>query len=239
MPTMAREFSRMKLIRGHVLQSQVLDVTTFIKQWPALATGDPYEAAQQIVRDVRKSFAERDAYVERLLLTLRTLAGFDARVWVLYARTARATGAPVDAWEEGYKRAVEAYPQRADLLWEWSDVSPSPDRQIALKVQAVEADSSNVAISSQVANLLNRLYATDRTRYPAVRWAALMRPVITALEAHIEELDGEALGRLAWLHIHAGRSETKAKLVVERGLAVDRHHLGLQKLARRLDVSLS
>jgi hypothetical protein len=146
-------------------------------------------------------------------------------------------GTPEASWEEAYKRAVEADPTRADLIYEWAEATSSFDRQVELKVQAVSADRGNVALASNVGNFLNGLYSRDRARYQRVKWAALVSAAIQALEGSFLSLDGEALSRLAWLYIHSGRA-SEARRIVERGLAVDSENESLRKLATRQRIRL-
>jgi hypothetical protein len=230
MPAMAREFSH-KHFAGHLLQTDIAGATAFLRTWPALVQGRVAEAAESISRDVRSTKLARPD-IERAIRALHVLAAFDPRVWAIVARAERTTGASEEVWESAYKRAVEAEPSRPDLLYEWSEAASNSDRQIELKVQAVSADRANIALASRVANLLNGLYARDRSRYSGVRWSGLMGRVIDALEASFLELDSEALSRLAWLYIHAGRSN-EARRVVEQGLAVDCANQSIRKLAER------
>jgi hypothetical protein len=230
MPAMGREFAN-SYLAGHVLQTEVIAATTFLKQWPALLHGRVAEGSEAIARAIRaKQYSKPE--LDRMLSALRTLTTFDPLVWAVLARADREAGLPEEVWEGSYKRAVEADPTRADLLYEWSEVTSSVERRIELKVQAVSADRANVALASKVAQFLNHLYAQDRSRYQPVKWAALMGRVIDALEASFLELDGEALSRLAWLYIHSGRS-SEARRVVERGLRVDYENESLRKLATR------
>jgi len=230
MPAMAREFAQ-KHLAGHLLQTEIAAATAFLRTWPALIQGRVVEAAESVSRDVHSAKLARPD-IERAIAALHVLATFDARVWAIVARAERTTGAPEEVWEDAYKRAVEAEPSRPDLLYEWSEAASNFDRQVELKVQAVSADRANIALASRVANFLNGLYARDRSRYPAVHWSALMGRIIDALEANFLRLDGEALSRLAWLYIHAGRSN-EARRIVERGLAVDFENESLRKLANR------
>jgi hypothetical protein len=230
MPAMAREFARRHLA-GHILQTDIAAGTAFLRRWPALIQGRLPEAAESIARDVRSGQLARPD-MDRAVRALRVLATFDASVWPIVAQVERTTGAREDVWEDAYKRAVEANPSRPDLLYEWSEATSSFDRQVELKVQAVSVDRGNVALASRVANFLNGLYARDRSRYPRVRWSALMGRVIDALEADFLKLDGEALSRLAWLYIHSGRGG-EARRVVERGLTVDFGNESIRKLAER------
>jgi hypothetical protein len=233
MPAMAREFAQRHLV-GHLLRTEVEGTADFLRRWPALIDGRTSEAAEMMLAEVVNR--EDDSLLrQRTVSALRVLTSFDEGVWVDVARAERAVGSAHDVWENAYKRAVEAAPDRADLLYEWSEVSPEPDRQVELKVQAVRADPRNVALASRVANFLNGLYARDRDRYQPVRWSALMGAVIQALEASFAELDGEALSRLAWLYIHAGRSNDSRR-VIERGLAVDFENQSLRRLATRQQI---
>lgn len=176
----------------------------------------------------------------RSLAALRALTPFDPGIWITVARAERGAGSLPGVWEDAYKRAVENSPGRADILNEWSEVTPDPDRQVELKVQAVAADPANVAFASRVANFLNYLHASDKARvlegdearYQPLKWAALMGTVISALERNFQQLDGEALSRLAWLYIHADRGQ-ESRRVIERGLVVDFENESLRKLAAR------
>ena len=59
------------------------------------------------------------------LSALRVLTSFDEAIWVHVARGERTIGSAHDVWEGAYKRAVEAAPDRADLLFfEWSEATP-------------------------------------------------------------------------------------------------------------------
>jgi hypothetical protein len=101
----------------------------------------------------------------------------------MYARGARAARTPVDTWEGAYKRAVEENPDRADILWEWSEATASTAAPDRVEGPGGAAGVGDIALSSTVAVLLNSLYARDRGLFTSVRWSALMRPVIDALEA--------------------------------------------------------
>jgi hypothetical protein len=230
MPAMAREFAQRHLV-GHLLRTEVEGTAEFLWRWPALVDGRTSEAAELMLAELVNR-DEDSVLRQRIVSALRVLTSFDDAVWVHVARGERTIGSPHSVWESTYKRAVEAAPDRADLLFEWSEATPEPDRQVELKVQAVRADSENIALASRVANFLNGLYSRDRGRYQPVRWSALMGAVIDALEGHFPELDGEALSRLAWLYIHAGRA-SESRRVIERGLAVDFENQSLRRLASR------
>jgi hypothetical protein len=235
MPAMAREFAD-KHLAGHLLQTEISSASTFLRRWVPLIEGRVAEAAEAISRAVRSGeLATPD--MQRASRALRVLTTFDPRLWGLVAVADRESGAPEDVWEAAYKRAIEADPARPDLLFEWSEATKDFDRQVELKVQAASVDRGNVALASRVANFLNGLYARDRDRYSSIRWAALMGRIIEALEANFLELDGEALSRLAWLYIHAGRAN-EVERVVERGLTVDFGNEDLRKLARRNNMKL-
>jgi hypothetical protein len=230
MPAMAREFAQRHL-SGHVLRTEVDSTAEFLRRWPALVQGRVGEAAESMLAALAAQ--PSDAVLkERILSALRVLTSFDSGVWVHVARGERAVNEERMQWEDAYKRAVESAPDRADLLFEWSEATRDPDRQVELKVQAVRADPSNIALASRVANFLNGLYSRDRRRYQRIRWSALMAAVINALESRFAELDGEALSRLAWLYIHAGRA-SESRRVIERGLAVDYENESIRKLAIR------
>jgi hypothetical protein len=235
MPAMAREFAQ-KHLAGHLLQTEIESAAGFLRRWPMLVQGRVVEAADAISRDLRSDRIGK-AEQNHALDAIRVLAQFDDQVWIRLARAERELGRPEMEWGESYKRAVEAEPERPDVLYEWSEATSDVDRQVELRVQAVAADSSNIALASRVANFLNGLYARDRERYQPVRWSALMGKVIGALEAQFANLDGPALGRLAWLYLHTGRAG-EATRVVERGLAVDFDNIDLQKLAKRQKIRI-
>jgi hypothetical protein len=230
MPTMAREFAQRHLV-GHVLRTEVDSTADFLRRWPPLMLGQAVETAELMLAALANETGD-SILNGRIVSALRVLTSFDEDVWVHVARAERAVGASGTVWEEAYKRAVEAAPDRADLLYEWSEATLDPDRQVELKVQAVRADPTNIALASRVGNFLNGLYSRDRSRYQPVRWSALMSAVIDALESQFAELDGEALSRLAWLYIHAGRP-AESRRVVERGLAIDYENESIRKLATR------
>jgi hypothetical protein len=234
MPTMAREFAQ-KFLSGHELAAEVVDWVAFVSRWTGLERGRVTEAASSLFRAIRDRRAERD--VERMLSAMRTLADFDSTVWVLLARAEKLVDRPSEVWEDSYKRAVEESPGQADILWEWSQQTHSVDRQIALRVQAVGADEENLALASGVADFLNGLFARQRERYTLVKWASLMAPVIEALEAGFEHLDGEALSRLAWLYIHS-RQSPRVKRVVLRGLDIEPSNKDIRKLAKRQRIDI-
>lgn len=230
MPAMAREFSQRHLA-GHLLRTEVESAVEFVRRWPPLVHGRVVESAELMLAALTHEHG--DAVLrDRILSALRVLTAFDEDVWLHVARGERVASASGSRLEDAYKRAVEAAPDRADLLFEWSEATQDPDRQVELKVQAVRADPSNVALASKVAHFLNTLYFNDRSRYQPVRWSALMGAVIDALESRFSELDGEALSRLAWLFIHAGRAP-ESRRVVERGLVVDYGNESIRKLATR------
>lgn len=233
MPAMAREFA-LRHLSGHVLQTEIESWAQFLKRWPALLSGRLREGAEQILHSVHEGRL-KGAEIDRALSALRSLAGFESEVWPIAARAERAAGKTESVWEDAYKRAVEHDPSRSDLLWEWSEVTPSTDRKIELKVQSVFADRSNVALASRTANFLNYLYADDRGRFSKLQWSALMTRVIEVLEQNFSELDGEALSRLAWLYIHANRSPEACR-VIEQGLKIDYESDNLRKLATRLKI---
>lgn len=228
MPAMAREFAQ-QFLAGHILQTEISSAADFLRRWPSLIQGRVVDAAEGIAHDLRSERVPRPER-ERMLGALRVLTTFDGSVWAIVARAERLMGAPEEIWSESYKRAIEVDPTRTDLLYEWSETSSDSDRQVELKVQAVSTDRGNVALASKVAHFLNSLYARDKDRYPRVRWTALMNRIIDVLETSFLELDGEALSRLAWLYIHAGRSN-EARRIVERGLVVDPENESIRKLA--------
>ncbi len=225
---MAREFAQ-QFLAGHILQTEISSAADFLRRWPSLIQGRVVDAAEGIAHDLRSERVPRPER-ERMLGALRVLTTFDGSVWAIVARAERLMGAPEEIWSESYKRAIEVDPTRTDLLYEWSETSSDSDRQVELKVQAVSTDRGNVALASKVAHFLNSLYARDKDRYPRVRWTALMNRIIDVLETSFLELDGEALSRLAWLYIHAGRSN-EARRIVERGLVVDPENESIRKLA--------
>jgi hypothetical protein len=233
MPAMAREFAQRHLA-GHLLQTEIEAAAQLLRRWPALIQGKTIEAAEGIARDLRGPALSK-ADEKQALDAMRVLAQFDPQTWLPLARVERELGRPESEWSESYKRVIESEPHRADVLFEWSEASSDVDRQVELKVQAVGADHSNVALASRVASFLNYLYASERKRYQPVRWAALMGRVIDALESRFRELDGATLGRLAWLYLHSGQSN-EARRVVERGLAIDFENEDLRKLAKRLKI---
>jgi hypothetical protein len=232
MPAMAREFAR-KLIRGHVLNAEVMQAASFVRRWPGLDLGRLGEAATAMIRDLREDRVPT-ASVGSVLTAMRSLAELDSDLWVMLARAQQLAGRPSTEWDTSFKRAVEENPERADILWEWSEATYDPDQQIALKVQAVTLDPSNVALASRVALLLNSLFAQQRRRYTKLRWAGLLRSAAAALETSFEDLDGEALSRLAWLYLHAG-SKRGAKRAVGRGIEVDPENRDIAKLRERLE----
>ena len=232
MPAMAREFAR-KLILGHVLNAEVMQAASFIQRWPGLDRGRLVEAVGAMLRDLRERRVPA-AVVGSVLTAMRSLAELDSDLWVMLARAQLLAGRPSAEWDAAFKRAVEEHPDRADILWEWSEVTYDPDQQIALKVQAVTVDPANVALASRVALLLNTLFARQRDRYTKLRWAGLLRSVAGALETSLEELDGEALSRLAWLYLHAGLKRG-AQRAVERGIEVAPQNRDIAKLRDRLE----
>lgn len=202
MPAMAREFAR-KLIVGHTLNTEVTIAADFLRRFPGIEYGAVAESAAAMLRDIRGGRISKTE-IDQTLGALRTLALLEPALWLSFARAERHAGMPQAQWEDSYKRAVEESPDPAEILWEWSEAVAGADRQIELKVQAVAADPSNIAVASRAALLLSGLYATQRGLFPSLTWRTLLRQVTEALEEHFDELDAPALSRLAWLHIHAG-----------------------------------
>ncbi len=150
-----------------------------------------------MLRDVRGGRISKTES-DQTLAALRTLALLEPALWLSFARAQRHAGISQAQWEDSYKRAVEESPDPAEILWEWSEAAAGADRQIKLKVQAVAADPSNIALASRAAMLLNGLYATQRGLFASLTWRALLRQVADALEEHFDELDAPAVSRLAW-----------------------------------------
>ncbi len=230
MPAMAREFAR-KLMIGHTLNTEVTIAVEFLRRFPGIERGAVAEAAAAMVRDVRSGRLSGDEG-DHTLAALRTLAMLEPTLWLSFARAQRCAGHPQTEWEDSYKRAVEESADRAEILWEWSEAVTEAGRQIELKVQSVAADPNNIALASRAALLLNGLYANQRELFPALTWRALLRQVAGALEEHFDELDGPALSRLAWLHIHAG-DQRQGDRAASRGDVVDPDNRDIQKLLAR------
>lgn len=219
MPTMAREFSRTRLIKGHLLQGQVEAAASFLRGVPELVVGDWHEAAQKL-----ESRIERGREVVRdqsTLDALQVLAEAHGSVWARVARVKRARALPESEWGDAYKRAVELAPGRAGVLLEWSNFATNPDEQVRLKVQAVAAEPDNAELAALVARFLNRWYAGEPKRYSELVWHGLIEPVATSLERRVHQLDGDALANLAWLYLHDGRQRERAARVVDLGLQRD------------------
>jgi hypothetical protein len=149
MPAMAREFAQRHLA-GHILQTEVEAWVRFVKQWPPLLGGRLREGSEQILRAVQDGRL-RGPEIERALGGLSSLAAFDDQVWPLLARAQLFAEKDESVWSESYKRAIEHDPGRADLLWEWSEATSSPERKIDLKVQAVFATRSRQTSFSMTA----------------------------------------------------------------------------------------
>ena len=52
MPAMAREFAT-QYLAGHLLQTEIVEATEFLRRWPSLVMGAVPEAAEAIARDLR------------------------------------------------------------------------------------------------------------------------------------------------------------------------------------------
>ncbi|MGE3795702.1 MAG: hypothetical protein AB7I38_17505 [Dehalococcoidia bacterium] len=217
MPTMAREFCRSRLIKGHLLQGAIEAAAAFLQRFPELVVGDWHSGAQKLESAVTER-SERSTEAARALASLEVLAETHRTVWVRVAHARRALGRPEHDWSEAYKRAVEEAPGRSSVLLEWSNLATDPDTQIRLKVQAVAAEPENVELAVLVARFLNRWYADKPRRYSDLEWHGLIQPVATALERHVDSLGGDGLSNLAWLYLHDGRQRERAERIVDLGL---------------------
>lgn len=142
--------------------------------------------------------------------------------------------------EGAYRRAVEEMPSSREA-WiaraQFAQRHHDEATRVAALISAVEADPTQVAFVSDVANELNRYVSAHKAEIPPTRRGIYLASVREFMVRISDQLDADGLSRLAWLFFNENKAAEALKYAL-KGLERDPGNSYCQSVKSRAEETL-